>query len=61
MAWLVTSGKQREERRRWWKGYLLEHHPDHHPEWRAAGATEIILDETALCDFVKRTRAWFLA
>ena len=58
MAWLVA--KPREERRVRWKSYLLEHHADHHPEWRAAGATDIILHETALCDFVKRARPWFL-
>ena len=58
MTWLVT--KPREERRLWWKGYLLEHHPDHHPEWRATDATDIILRETALCDFVKRARPWLL-
>ena len=39
MAWLVTSGATREER----KGYLLEHHP----EWRAAGAMDI-LDSSGL-------------
>ena len=59
MAWLVA--KPREERRLWWKSYLLEHHPDHHPEYRAAGATETSLHETALCDYVKRARPWFLA
>ena len=60
MVWLMQSARPREDRKAFYKSYLLSHHADHHPEWREAGMEDVIIRQVELCDFVKRTRRWFL-
>ena len=60
MTWMLRSATTRDERKAFYQRYLLDHHADHHPEWREAGNTAVILRQVELCDYVKRTRSWFL-
>ena len=60
MRWMKTANKSYNEKKGFWKEYLLAHHPDHHPEWRSCDDYELIIRQTALCDYVKRSKHWFM-
>ncbi len=60
MAYMKRSNKSHEEKSHFWRKYLLDHHADHHPEWRENNRHDVIVRQVALCDFVKRLKTWFL-
>ena len=61
LAWLKQN-KNESERKLFYKQYLLEHHPDHHMDWRESEAmVDFVVHQTSLCDYAKRLKKWLVS